>query len=357
MISAASAAFAVAVAAANGQSTSENNSTIGCDNIKNSISQKIETVDGIYSQQNGNASAWADHIPLLGGYSSSVPFSIDSTQNNMIGNGSYMYDQNTHFVPNGTSNYFQSNQGYSYPIFSNPPANITIDQNQNSNSNMIVPTVSISSKQVKEEHKDDVKLSEENDIVDENDDENEGSIDETCEDGKKKKRKRRVLFTKAQTFELERRFRSQRYLSAPEREALAMQIRLTPTQVKIWFQNHRYKTKKSLQEKTVVNNSILSSAVAVNNANAAAAAAAVASGTAFGARRMQGISMLGGTKGSEFNMPTPMTSIAFTGISPQSAAAYLPYTGNNVTTNGVQHNNNGTAHFNTQHYMNGGWGW
>ncbi|VDK24135.1 unnamed protein product, partial [Anisakis simplex] len=57
--------------------------------------------------------------------------------------------------------------------------------------------------------------------------------------GKKKRRKRRVLFTKAQTYELERRFRTQRYLSAPEREQLAMQIRLTPTQVKIWFQNHR----------------------------------------------------------------------------------------------------------------------
>lgn len=56
---------------------------------------------------------------------------------------------------------------------------------------------------------------------------------------KKRRRKRRVLFTKLQTFELERRFRTQRYLSAPEREQLAMQIRLTPTQVKIWFQNHR----------------------------------------------------------------------------------------------------------------------
>lgn len=47
-----------------------------------------------------------------------------------------------------------------------------------------------------------------------------------------KKRKRRVLFSKAQTYELERRFRQQRYLSAPEREHLASIIRLTPTQVR-----------------------------------------------------------------------------------------------------------------------------
>ncbi|XP_065210461.1 homeobox protein vnd-like isoform X2 [Planococcus citri] len=67
--------------------------------------------------------------------------------------------------------------------------------------------------------------------------------------GNHKKRKRRVLFSKAQTYELERRFRQQRYLSAPEREHLASIIRLTPTQVKIWFQNHRYKTKRAQQEK------------------------------------------------------------------------------------------------------------
>jgi hypothetical protein len=64
-----------------------------------------------------------------------------------------------------------------------------------------------------------------------------------------KKRKRRILFTKTQTFELERRFRQQRYLSAPERENLANQIGLSPTQVKIWFQNHRYKTKRAGSEK------------------------------------------------------------------------------------------------------------
>lgn len=54
-----------------------------------------------------------------------------------------------------------------------------------------------------------------------------------------KKRKRRVLFSKAQTFELERRFRQQRYLSAPEREHLASIIRLTPTQVGVLtFSSH-----------------------------------------------------------------------------------------------------------------------
>ncbi|XP_040920694.1 NK2 homeobox 2b [Toxotes jaculatrix] len=64
-------------------------------------------------------------------------------------------------------------------------------------------------------------------------------------------RKRRVLFSKAQTFELERRFRQQRYLSAPEREHLAGLIRLTPNQVKIWFQNHRYKMKRARAERSL----------------------------------------------------------------------------------------------------------
>lgn len=59
-----------------------------------------------------------------------------------------------------------------------------------------------------------------------------------------------MLFSKAQTFELERRFRQQRYLSAPEREHLAGLIRLTPNQVKIWFQNHRYKLKRQAKDKS-----------------------------------------------------------------------------------------------------------
>ncbi|CAF4216078.1 unnamed protein product [Rotaria sp. Silwood2] len=63
------------------------------------------------------------------------------------------------------------------------------------------------------------------------------------------KRKRRILFNQGQIYELERRFKQKKYLSAPERENLANILQLTPTQVKIWFQNHRYKTKKQAKER------------------------------------------------------------------------------------------------------------
>ncbi|GFR62454.1 homeobox protein DTH-2 [Elysia marginata] len=63
------------------------------------------------------------------------------------------------------------------------------------------------------------------------------------------RRKRRVLFSQGQVYELERRFKTQKYLSAPEREQMAMSIGLTPTQVKIWFQNHRYKHKRQQKDR------------------------------------------------------------------------------------------------------------
>lgn len=63
------------------------------------------------------------------------------------------------------------------------------------------------------------------------------------------RRKRRVLFSQMQINELEKRFKQQKYLSAPERDQLATYIGLSPTQVKIWFQNHRYKTKKGVNDK------------------------------------------------------------------------------------------------------------
>ncbi|CAG9865096.1 unnamed protein product [Phyllotreta striolata] len=64
------------------------------------------------------------------------------------------------------------------------------------------------------------------------------------------KRKPRVLFSQAQVYELEQRFKQQKYLSAPEREQMAQGLKLTPTQVKIWFQNRRYKNKRMKIEKS-----------------------------------------------------------------------------------------------------------
>ncbi|XP_039660449.1 NK2 transcription factor related 7 [Perca fluviatilis] len=65
------------------------------------------------------------------------------------------------------------------------------------------------------------------------------------------RRKPRVLFSQTQVSELERRFRQQRYLSALEREHLAHILKLTSTQVKIWFQNRRYKCKRQRQDKSL----------------------------------------------------------------------------------------------------------
>ncbi|CAH1154046.1 unnamed protein product [Phaedon cochleariae] len=70
-----------------------------------------------------------------------------------------------------------------------------------------------------------------------------------------RKKRSRAAFTHAQVFELERRFGQQRYLSGPERADLAAALKLTETQVKIWYQNRRYKTKRKqmqLQEAGMV---------------------------------------------------------------------------------------------------------
>ncbi|KAG8441044.1 hypothetical protein GDO86_006690 [Hymenochirus boettgeri] len=67
----------------------------------------------------------------------------------------------------------------------------------------------------------------------------------------RQRRKPRVLFSQLQVFELERRFKQQKYLSAPEREQLAALLKLTSTQVKIWFQNRRYKCKRQKQDRSL----------------------------------------------------------------------------------------------------------
>uniref|UniRef100_A0A1I7ZI91 Homeobox domain-containing protein n=1 Tax=Steinernema glaseri TaxID=37863 RepID=A0A1I7ZI91_9BILA len=65
------------------------------------------------------------------------------------------------------------------------------------------------------------------------------------------RRKPRVLFSNSQVMELEEKFKKQRYVSASERDKLASDLGLTPTQVKIWFQNRRYKCKRLDQDRTL----------------------------------------------------------------------------------------------------------
>ncbi|XP_077571411.1 homeobox protein Nkx-3.1 [Stigmatopora nigra] len=62
-----------------------------------------------------------------------------------------------------------------------------------------------------------------------------------------KPKRTRAAFTHLQVLELEKKFEHQKYLSPPERAHLAGALRLTETQVKIWFQNRRYKTKRRQQ--------------------------------------------------------------------------------------------------------------
>ncbi|XP_065174889.1 homeobox protein Nkx-2.2-like isoform X2 [Sycon ciliatum] len=66
--------------------------------------------------------------------------------------------------------------------------------------------------------------------------------------GNMKKRKQRAVFTRQQVIELERRFRVNPYVSAPERQELSARLRLTETQIKVWFQNRRYKWKRISME-------------------------------------------------------------------------------------------------------------
>lgn len=73
-----------------------------------------------------------------------------------------------------------------------------------------------------------------------------------------------MLFSQSQVLELERRFRQQRYVSAPEREILAQSLNLSATQVKIWFQNRRYKSKRIQIEN---NNNVTKSNQNTNKSN------------------------------------------------------------------------------------------
>uniref|UniRef100_A0A0N4ZIV8 Homeobox domain-containing protein n=1 Tax=Parastrongyloides trichosuri TaxID=131310 RepID=A0A0N4ZIV8_PARTI len=66
------------------------------------------------------------------------------------------------------------------------------------------------------------------------------------------RRKPRVLFTHNQVMRLEEKFKQQKYVNSTEREELAKNLGLTPTQIKIWFQNRRYKCKRVDQDQALM---------------------------------------------------------------------------------------------------------
>ncbi|XP_065071187.1 homeobox protein HMX2-like [Rhopilema esculentum] len=61
-----------------------------------------------------------------------------------------------------------------------------------------------------------------------------------------KRKKTRTVFSRRQVYQLESAFELKRYLSSSERASLASSLKLSETQVKIWFQNRRNKWKRQL---------------------------------------------------------------------------------------------------------------
>ncbi|MFH4977435.1 hypothetical protein AB6A40_004144 [Gnathostoma spinigerum] len=284
---------AAAFAAAAGVTTSagtapmttiDGNTTDKNDIVKADISESVGSpnLPNLYAH-NAARPSWTEHLPLLGGYPHASPFGIDPHQPSPSGYQLYDPSQNAHQYYMHPS---AGPSGFSYgfpttvpppPPPPPPPSDPFIQPSSNSGPNTMI---SIGNNKVAKDetseaqHKNSSDKLVSSEIGEDMDDEELGDDDEDDDgssNGKKKRRKRRVLFTKAQTFELERRFRTQRYLSAPEREQLAMQIRLTPTQVKIWFQNHRYKTKKIFQDKGL-NPNLLTSPMSTPSATLAQAA-------------------------------------------------------------------------------------
>jgi len=62
------------------------------------------------------------------------------------------------------------------------------------------------------------------------------------------RKKTRTVFSRSQIYRLESMFEMKRYLSSSERSSLANTLKLTETQVKIWFQNRRNKWKRQAGE-------------------------------------------------------------------------------------------------------------
>ena len=63
-----------------------------------------------------------------------------------------------------------------------------------------------------------------------------------------RKKKQRPLFSPHQIQTMEKEFAKQRYVTEDKRAELALEVNLTETQVKTWFQNRRTKWKKETKD-------------------------------------------------------------------------------------------------------------
>uniref|UniRef100_A0A915EDD7 Homeobox domain-containing protein n=1 Tax=Ditylenchus dipsaci TaxID=166011 RepID=A0A915EDD7_9BILA len=68
-----------------------------------------------------------------------------------------------------------------------------------------------------------------------------------------RKKKTRTVFSRQQVSQLEMTFEMKRYLNSQERSQLATNLKLTETQVKIWFQNRRNKWKRMANTEHEIN--------------------------------------------------------------------------------------------------------
>jgi len=71
------------------------------------------------------------------------------------------------------------------------------------------------------------------------------SIDSLLTESKKKRS--RTIFSSEQLKSLEQHFKKQQYIVGEERTILAGCLKLTETQIKVWFQNRRIKWRKQSQ--------------------------------------------------------------------------------------------------------------